>query len=275
MASMGDVLRGWMAREAGAILLLLSAAAGVYGAEGTEVNGSPAATPKDAAAAKVVIQRTIPAQPTKSAAIEMAQKAEDYLQAGKFRRATETFGESLRIEENYQVRRRLAQLYWDRGEAMRGPLKPEIDAAIAEYKRALKAATRIAHYFAGDTDTGQDKEYIVNWNHPDLVAAKKKFDELMRRAEEAFANYDMALVAYGKILELSPHERDFDAAGHRGLCYTVRGDRKYRALARQYLVSFLKEYKAGNDQEQALYKRCQDELKRINEEGDPDTRKGE
>ena len=275
MADLGETVRQSILLHVGTILLLLSASALLCGGEGAELNAAAAAAPRDAAAPKVVIQRSIPAQPTKPAAVEMTQKAEELLQAGKFRRATEAFGESLRIEENFQVRRRLAQVYWDRGEAMRGVLKPEIDTAIAEYKAALKKATRIAHYLAGDVNTGQDKEYVTNWNHPELVAAKKRFDDLMRRAEEAFANYDMALVAYGKVLEISSQGRDFDAAGHQGLCYTVRGDRRYRALSRQYLAGFLKEYKPGNDREQALYKRCEAELKRINEEGDPDIRKGD
>jgi tetratricopeptide (TPR) repeat protein len=265
MGSTSNAARGGFLFYAGSILLLLLPSAVLFGGE--EVNATPAA------ASKVVI-RSIPAQPTKPAAIEMVRKAENRLQAGEFRRATESFGESLRIEDNFQIRRRLAQIYWDRGETMQAQFRPEIDAAIAEYKRALKEATRIAHYFAGDAETGQDKEYVVNWNHPPLVAARKRYDDLMRRAEEAFANYDMALVAYGKVLELSPQGHDFDAAGHQGLCYTPRGDRKYRGLARQYLVAFLKDYKAANDQEQALYKRCESELKRINEEGDPDIRKG-
>jgi tetratricopeptide (TPR) repeat protein len=251
-----------------ALLVLTSSAFAADEPQGA----APTATAK-APAPPVILQQRVPERMTNPAAVEMAKKAEELLQENKFRKATEAFGESLRIEENFQIRRRLAQVYFDRGEAMKAQLMPEIDAAIKEYNAALKGATRIAHYMVGEVETGNKNEYKVNQNDPRLVAAKKKFDELMRRAEDAFTNFDMALVAYGKILEISPSQRDFDAAGHQGLCYSVRGDRKYRALARQYLVPFLREYKAGNDQEQALYKRCETELKRINDEGDPDAKR--
>jgi hypothetical protein len=58
-------------------------------------------------------------------------------------------------------------------------------------------------------------------------------------------------------------ERDLDAAGHRGLCYSARGDLPSRNKAKTLLAEFLLEYQPLNDMERTLYEFCRTELKRI------------
>ena len=189
--------------------------------------------------------------------MRLVGEADALVAVGNYEGAFVIYKSSLEKKETVLAHRKLAHAYFDRAQQIKDELMPQFEAVQAEYRKAYNEASTTVYRASG----GYYRR--VNWSYPPLVAAKKKGDALMARAREALKYYDTAYTEFARVLELSPQNRDFDAAGHQGICYSVRGDNSSRIFARRILLAFLDNYKPADDIERTLYEFCRTEFARI------------
>jgi len=188
---------------------------------------------------------------------DLIREGDALLAAGKFDAAVGRYEVSAEMKDTILAHRKLGHALFNRAQAVRDELMPKFEVTQREYKKALAAATKIVRGKKGK------RVKQVNWKDKRLVEAWKRGRELTKQAYRAIEQYDRAAKAFSKVLSMSEGGEDLDAAGHRGLCYSARGDRPSRKHATILLTKFLKDYQPLNDMERTLYEFCRTELKRI------------
>ncbi len=188
---------------------------------------------------------------------DLLKEADALAARGKYEESFAIYQSSLKLKETLLGHRKLGHSYFSRGQQMKDELLPKLDTA---WKRVLKewdAAYEIRTLSRGGTYRRFNPKY------PPLVEAQRQHGELIRKAYQACDYYDKAQSEFRAVLKLAPEQRDFDAAGHIGLCLGVRGDPNYRDRARREISKFLAEYSPANDLERSLYEFCKTDLARL------------
>ncbi|MBE7467460.1 MAG: hypothetical protein HS116_28635 [Planctomycetes bacterium] len=157
-----------------------------------------------------------------------------------------------------ELLRKLGQAYFTRAQQLKDELMPQYDKLGAEWKTAVKNATRITRTSRGVPIRRFDA------NNPEVLRVGKEIQTLNQNSAKALQYYDRAAESYKRVLNASKDKKDFEAAAHVGLCYSVRGDFNARMTGRRHLAAFLEDYKPANDLERTLYEFCKTEIARIN-----------
>lgn len=184
--------------------------------------------------------------------MKLVADGETLAHAHKFDEAIEVFKVSLAKKETLIVHSRLGLAYYDRGMQMKDDFNSKKEKADKEYwdTRKIAFVVRHGHKFFDPTN-------------PAFVAAEAKCDDLAKQSYKALDYFDKAESEFKAVLRLAPDKKDFDAAGHIGLCLSVHGDINFRLNAQTVLNKFLADYTPSNDLERSLYEYCKTELARI------------
>lgn len=177
-----------------------------------------------------------------------------------FEEALALYKSSLTIKDTQLGHQKLAHANYLRARQLKDELLPKFEANLKAYNAAFKKAAVKRTVGSG---FGKMTYYETNWNFPPLVDALKKHADLVKQTDVAFKYYNQAESEFNQVLRMAPEHKDLDAAGHIGLCLSVRGDNSYRSRARQHIRQFLSDYTPGNDIERSLYEFCKTELVRI------------
>jgi hypothetical protein len=188
--------------------------------------------------------------------MKLVIEADALAASGKFEQSFALYLSSLKVKETPIAHRKLGHAYFKRAQQLKDEFLPEFEAAEAERREAYRGAFTTVRTLGGSRRK-------FNPNHPPLVAAMRKQQDLVKKAYVSIAFYDKAHDEFKGVLRLAANGKDLDAAGHQALCLAVKGDPNVRARARQMLLSFLKDYSPANDLERSLYEFCKAELGRI------------
>ncbi|MBI3831389.1 MAG: hypothetical protein HY291_17860 [Planctomycetes bacterium] len=192
-------------------------------------------------------------------AMALVKEGDGFYTKGKLDEAILSYQNSLKKDQTLVATRRIARAHFDNGQKMKDVLLPKFEALDQEYRKAYDAATETRRTAGGQTFKK------VNWRDPALMAATAKLKELQAEAKDALEQYNKAANYYRSVLNMVPEKKDLDAAGHLGLCYSVRrADMYARNDAKRMLAQFLDDYKPANDIERALYEFCRSELVQLN-----------
>jgi tetratricopeptide (TPR) repeat protein len=176
--------------------------------------------------------------------------------AGKFDDAINFFKGALTKNDTMAGHSKLAHAYFDRGQQMKDDLMPKMEQADKEYRDAYKNAIVTRR-------VGMFTQRYLDQKNPAFVAAKAKCEDLAKQSYKAIDYYEKAESEFKGVLRLAPDKKDFDAAGHVGLCLSVHGDINFRLRAQTVINQFLSDYTPTTDLERSLYEFCKTELARI------------
>ncbi|HYF49952.1 MAG TPA: hypothetical protein VEJ63_11130 [Planctomycetota bacterium] len=202
---------------------------------------------------KLVQDEVLPDTPE----MKMVKEADGLAALGKYEESFALYQSSIKLKETIVAHRRLAKAYLKRGQQLKDEILPKVEASVAEFNKQKRAAYERRQTRAGRT------YWRFNPNYPPYVEAVRKNQEACKEALKAIEYYDKAAVEYKAVLRMAPGGKDLDAAGHIGVCMSVRGDQSARMNAKTYLLKFLDEYSPSNDLERSLYEFCKTELNRI------------
>jgi hypothetical protein len=160
------------------------------------------------------------------------------------------------VKPTATANRKLGHAYFKRAQQIKEELMPKFDPA----REAIIAASKNA-WVEVRTMRGTFRRF--NAHDPAYVDAWRKYNDLVKQANVAFDYYTKAKTAFQAVLKLSPKEKDLDAAGHIGLCLSVKPDPYLRPEAKKWMRDFLKDYKPANFLERSVYEYCKTEYERI------------
>ena len=182
--------------------------------------------------------------------IVILHTAEMLSEAYKYDEAIEQFKASIKVKDTISAESRLGYTYFKLAQTIQEKLLPKYkeadDAYAAAYQHAFKGTTNFRYF--------DDRS-------PELIAARRRIDELRKESDQIVINYVAAQACFEKILKLVPGGKDFDAAAYVGISMAKRHEAKFRAKV--CLLDFLKEYKPGDIGEQITFEYCKSELERI------------
>ena len=176
--------------------------------------------------------------------------------AGDWKAAMEKYSAALRYKDSFAGRKRLGHAYFSHAQQERERLLPELEEAENNLRMAITGASREWR--------SSYSRVKVNWRDPDVVAAGKRYREVKKEASRAYTWYDQAFAQFAKAINLAPGRKDFDAAAHQALCYSVRNSGMYKGKARMLLGVALQMHDPSRSNELPLYGYCKSELDRMN-----------
>ncbi len=195
--------------------------------------------------------------PEESVAVKLMLEADALLKAGEFKKAFDRFRLSIDRTETIVARRKLGHAYFKYATSKKNEIMPKFDEVKKEYDKAYKGAQKSRRGRRGRVYK------FVDWNHPPLVAAKRKGQDLQNEANKIFGIYHWARKEFQRIVELMPANLDLDAEAHVAFCYSVQTEVITRSKARALLNTILKTYRPLDAEEQQLYERCKQEFERV------------
>ncbi|HEY3320371.1 MAG TPA: hypothetical protein VGP72_07890 [Planctomycetota bacterium] len=195
---------------------------------------------------------------TNTEAKKWVEEAEAAVKQGDLEESFKCYGKAAKLEDSLPLHRRLAHFYFDTAEKTKNDNWAEFQASVERWNKAKDGAMEDRRSLF----TGKYKKF--NPENRTYVDATTKHQKILDVIEICFPLYDKAMEGFNAIMRLSPHNSDFDAAGHMPLCLASKGEVMMRMRTRQLLNAFLMGYKPSNDAEKALYKRCQDILDKWN-----------
>lgn len=170
-----------------------------------------------------------------------------------------------KLDDSIALHRRMAHVFLDVADRIKNRYWAEFEASTVAWEAARKGAYKDVRYMVGNTDApGQvTRGKKFDPDNPAYKAATDKHNDLLQKISQCFPFYEKAQLAFGAVLRLAPTGKDFDAAGHLPLCLTIKGELNTHMRGRQMIMDFLDAYKPNTVAEEALYKRCQNELERV------------
>jgi hypothetical protein len=188
--------------------------------------------------------------------MQLVKEGDKLAAQGKFDEAVPQYKSSLNKKETLIGHRQLARAYYGRGQQIRDEVMPKLVVAEKEVIKMWNEAYETRRLRGG----GTYKRF--NPRHKGFIAARAKWDGLMKERAIFLTYFTNAESEYKAVLRLAPQKTDFEAAAHIGLCLCANHDINARLRARQYLQSFLADYVPANDTERTLYEFCKTEMLR-------------
>ena len=186
--------------------------------------------------------------------MELVRKGDELAKSGQYEQAIGSYKASTRAKDTVTAESRLAHAYFRRAEQMNDELGPQFKTLEPAYQQAYKSAW-VKRSTGGQTWTS------FNESDPRWVEATQKYQELLRKTDEATRLYIKAEACFQAVLKLSPDNRNFDAAAYVGVSMGRRADSRFRAM--DTLRKFLKDYPPGDDGQRFLYEFCKSEVDRL------------
>jgi tetratricopeptide (TPR) repeat protein len=187
--------------------------------------------------------------------MKLVAQGDALLAQGNLDGAVAKYNSSIALKDTAIAQRKAGDAYFVAAQKLKEDLIPKFEAVQAEGKTALSGAYRTVQSRFGT-------RRVFNPNHPPLVKAKEKYNELMNEAKKAFRMYDSAARHFVNLGKLDPEAKLY-ADAHEALCYSVRGDTYYRTTAISKLAKVIQGYEPKTDVERTLHEYCRTELERI------------